>query len=105
MWVDRRKKYSITFKVDDYEKQIIEDIMKANNVSMGEAIRRALWVFRVLYSEDLKVKDALYDNVSIDAPLYEALKPLPELCHILGLEFKLWRKQRLNLQRGQKIVS
>lgn len=93
MWVDRRKRYPITFKVDDYELQIIQDIMKANDVSKGEAIRRALWVFRILYSDDLTVRDALYDTFDPDEPLHKALKPIPELSHHLGLEFKLWRRQ------------
>jgi hypothetical protein len=94
MWVDRRKKRTVAFKVDDYEMQIIQDIMKANNVSMGEAIRRALWVFRVLYADDLTVRDALYDSFDPDDSLHKALKPIPELSHFLGLEFKLWKKQK-----------
>jgi hypothetical protein len=93
MWADRRKRHTVVFKVDDYELQIIEDIMKANEVSKGEAIRRALWVFRILYADDLTVRDALAEPFDPDGPLHAALKPIPELSHHLGLEFKLWRKQ------------
>jgi len=93
VWLDRRKRHTITFKVDPYELQIIKDIAEANKVSIGEAIRRALWVFRILYSDDLLLKDALVSNLDLNKPLYCALKPIPELSHIIGLEFKLWKKQ------------
>jgi hypothetical protein len=67
--------------------------MKANQVSQGEAIRRALWVFRVLYADNLSVKDALAQPFDPYGPLHAALKPIPELSHHIGLEFELWRKQ------------
>lgn len=94
MWLDRRKRHSLTFKVDDIELQIVKDMSEALDVPKGEAIRRALWVYRILYSQDLTVKDALYETFDPDAPLSKALKPIPELSHLLGLEFKLWRKQQ-----------
>jgi len=100
LWADRRKRHTVTFKVDDYERQIIKDIAEAFGVSMGEAVRRALWVFRVLYDQNLLVKDALkpsvFEEENIgDKPLFEILKPVPELSAALGLELKLWRRQSL----------
>lgn len=94
MWVDRRKKYTVTFKVDEYEYEIINDIARAFNESKGEAIRRALWVSRVLYDPNLLVKDALY-MYDPNKPLCDVLKPIPELIHILGIEINLWRRQQI----------
>lgn len=99
MWLDRRKRHSVTFKVDDVEYQIIKDIAEAFGVPMGEAVRRALWVFRVLYAEDLTVRDALYDTFDPDAPLSKALKPIPELSHLLNLEIRTWRRQQIESEQ------
>lgn len=93
MWIDRRKKHTVTFKVDDYEMQIIRDIMESNDIQMGEAIRRALWVYRVLYANNLKFKDAIREDANLDEPLATALKSIPELSHIIGLELELWKRQ------------
>ena len=101
MWLDRRKRHSVSFKVDDIELQIIEDIAKELGVPRGEAIRRALWVYRILYSEDLTVRDALYDTFDPDGPLSKALKPIPELAYLLGIELKLWRKQQGEVSKGE----
>jgi hypothetical protein len=93
MWLDRRKRRSITFKVDDIEFQMIKDIAEALEVPLGEAVRRALWAFCILYDENLKVRDALKESFDVDAPLAHALKPVPELAHILGIELKIWKRQ------------
>jgi len=94
VWLDRRKRRSVTFKVDEIEYQIIQDIAEALDVPLGEAIRRAIWVFRILYDKDLTVRDALLDTFDPDGPLYKALKPIPELSYALGLELNLWRRQQ-----------
>jgi hypothetical protein len=73
---------------------MIKDIAEALEVSMGEAIRRALWAFCILYDPNLKARDALKENFDVDAPLAEVLKPIPELAYILGVELKIWRKQQ-----------
>jgi hypothetical protein len=46
-----------------------------------------------LYDENLKVRDALKESFDVDAPLAHALKPIPELAHILGIELKIWKRQ------------
>jgi hypothetical protein len=93
MWLDRRKRRSITFKVDDIEFQMVKDIAEALEVPIGEAVRRAIWAFVILYSDELKLKDALHETFDPEAPLAHALKPIPELAHILGIELKIWKKQ------------
>ena len=90
MWIDRRKRHSITFKVDSYELQIIKDIAEALGESRGEAVRRALWVFRILYDKDLLLKDAVKE-VDPNKALCDILKPIPELSAQLGLDIKIWR--------------
>jgi len=102
MWLDRRKRHRVTFKVDDIELQIIKDMAEALGVPKGEAIRRALWVYRILYSENLTVRDALYDTFDPDAPLSKALKPIPVLAHLLNLELRLWRKQQGGETEGKE---
>jgi len=92
MWADRRKRHTVTFKVDDYEMQIIEGIAKDIGDTKGEAIRRALWVYRILYSPRLILKDALKENFDLDKPLCENLKPIPVLTSILKLDLELWRE-------------
>lgn len=96
MFLDRRKKHSVTFKVDDVELQMIRDIAEALEVPLGEAVRRAIWAFCILYDDKLSVRDALHETFDPDAPLAHALKPIPELAHILEVELKLWRKQQGN---------
>jgi hypothetical protein len=102
VWIDRRKRHSITFKVDDIELQMIKDIAEALEVPIGEAVRRALWAFVILYDDNLKAKDALQEGVSADAPLAHVLKPIPELAHILGIELKIWRRQQGAVNYQQK---
>lgn len=92
--MDRRKKHSITFKVDEVELQMVKDIAAALEVPLGEAVRRAIWSFCILYDDKLTVREALHESFDPDAPLAHALKPIPELAYILGVEIRLWRKQQ-----------
>lgn len=90
MFADRRKQHTKTFKVDDYEKEIIEQIAKEINDKKGEAIRRSLWVYYVLYNPRLLLKHALKEDFDLEKPLYENLKPIPILAHTLKLDIELW---------------
>jgi len=98
MWLDRRKRHSITFKVDDVERLMVKDIADALEVPMGEAVRRALWAFVILYDDNLSARDALRESFDPDAPLAHAVRPIPELAHVLGIEIKLWRRQQNSKQ-------
>ena len=95
MWIDRRKRHSITVRLDEIELGIVKDIADALEVPLGEALRRAIWVFTILYDDNLKAKDALKENFDPNAPLADALRPIPELAHILRVELRIWRKQQL----------
>ena len=92
MWVDRRKKNTISLRLDDAELFIVDEIAEALNVDRSEAIRRCIWAYRVLFDPDLKLKNALIDDPDPEKPLYENLKPIPILAHIIGIELKIWRK-------------
>jgi hypothetical protein len=94
-WIDRRKRHRITFCVDDVELEIIKEMAEAFEVPVGEAIRRAIWAFYILYDPELKVKDALREGYDPEGPLADALKPIPELAYILGIELKIWRRQQM----------
>jgi hypothetical protein len=106
LWLDRRKRRTVTIKVDDTEYEIIKDIADALGVPLGEAVRRAIWVFRILYDKDLTLDDALIPSENNEylgnRPLSDVLKPIPELSALLGLELKIWRKQALQaMNRGE----
>lgn len=89
---DRRKKHIITVRLDEFELSMVEDMADQLGVDMSEAIRRSLYVYRVLYDRNLKVKDAIIPFPDPDQPLYEVLKPIPELAHKIGLELKMYRR-------------
>lgn len=93
----------MTVKLDDVELQMVKDISDALKVPLGEAVRRAIWTFCILYDDNLKAKDALVEGISINAPLAHVLKPIPELAHILGIEIKIWRKQQEEANCRQKL--
>lgn len=72
---------------------IVDDIARQLGVDRSEAIRRALYVYRVLYDENLTLKNALVPFPDPEMPLYKALKPIPVLAHIIGLELKMLRNK------------
>lgn len=90
MFANRRKHHTMTFKVDDYEREIIKDISTMINDKKGEAIRRALWIYYVLYNPRLLLKQALKEEFDLEKPLHENLKPIPILAHTLKLDIELW---------------
>lgn len=92
MWIDRRKKHTVPVRLDDLELAIISEIADALNIDRSEAIRRCIWTTRILFDPNLKLKDALIENPNPEAPLFENLKPIPELAYIIGIELKVIRK-------------
>jgi len=107
VWSERKKRHTVTLKVDDYEYEIIKDIAESFESTKGEAVRRALWVFRVLYDRNLRVKDALkpsaFEGDIGDKALFEILKPIPELSAVLGLELKRWRRESIEKARRRAL--
>lgn len=93
MWYDRRKKHSVTVKLDDIEYLMVKEIANALKVDKSEAIRRCIWATRILFDPDLKLKDALIDNPDFDAALIDNLKPIPELGYKIGIELKYLRRK------------
>ena len=85
MWADRRKKHMLCVRLDDLEELIVEEIAEALKVDKSEALRRTLWAFRILFDPELKLKDALVDDIDPDKPLFENLRPFPELAHRIGI--------------------
>ena len=101
MWGDRRKKHHLTLRLDDYEYAMVQDIASSLGVDQSEALRRALWIYRILYDNDLKLKDALVPYPDPDEPLWKALKPIPELAHIVGIELKMYRKNIVKVDKPE----
>ena len=100
-WIDRRKKHHLSIKLDDVEMFIVEDIANAINDSVSEAIRRSVWVYRILYDHDLKLKDALM-CLDPDKPLYECLAPIPVLAHKLGIDVEAWHKMNKKQKKRRR---
>jgi len=96
LWFDRRRKKTVTVRISWVEEMIINELMQIFNEPKSMVITRALWTVRILYDPNLKLKDAL-TTLNPETPLSEALKPIPELAHILGVELKIWRKQQREL--------
>lgn len=99
MWADRRKRYTLVTKLDSFENEMVREMAEALGGSKGEAVRRAIWVNYILFSPDLKLRDALKENLNPGGPFHKALRPIPELSHILGIDVKLWRRQ---LERSKR---
>ena len=94
-WLDRRKKYTITFRVTFEELLLLEQLRQLFNESRTMAIIRALWAIRILYDPNLKLKDAVKE-IDPDKPLGELLKPLPELASIINIHKSLWQGRVTN---------
>lgn len=92
MWIDRRKRHTICVRLDDVELGIVDEIASALGIDKSEAIRRTIWTTRILFDPNLRLRDALIDNPNPDAPLFENLKPIPELAYIIGIELNIIRK-------------
>lgn len=85
---------SVHFRITEREAREISDLSDKMEVSESEVWRRVLMTIRVIYDSDLSLLDALVLNNrtakihrllkrSDDIPLYEAIKPIPELIKIL----------------------
>jgi len=91
MWIDKRKKKTIAFKVNLYEEFLIESLKETFNCDTSEAIRRAIWSARILFDPTLKLKDIVKEK-DWEKPLCDIIKPFPELEHMVDLEYSLWKK-------------
>jgi len=91
MWMDKRKKETIAFKVNLYEKYLIESLREIFGCDTSEAIRRAIWSTRILFDPGLKLKDMVKEQ-DWEKPLCDLIKPFPELEHIVDLEYSLWKR-------------
>ncbi len=81
-----KRRNIVTIKVDDYELKAMDFYAKQLGASRAEFVRSLLFMMDTLYSEDLKLKNAVNPHkVTItkggNLKLYEALKPIPALMH------------------------
>lgn len=89
LWLDRTKKHTITFKVDDYENNLISTLAKASKCSKGEIVRRAIWTARVLYDDGLLLKEMVAKQ-DWNKPFADIVLPIPVLAHKINLDLQLW---------------
>lgn len=84
----------LTVRLDDSELVAVKKLAADLEVPVAEVWRRLLFTVRVLYDSDLMLGDALRVSQRTmrvhrllgkggDIPLYEAIKPIPELIKIL----------------------
>lgn len=90
MWIDRTKKHTISFKADDYEREIIRGLKETGKCSQAEVIRNALWTIRIVFDGDLKLKDIVKEQ-NWDKPLGDIILPIPVLANKIDLDLKLWK--------------
>ena len=88
-----RRRHNENFRVSDAELAEVERIAKQWGTPRSEVWRRLLMTVKVIYDEELTLRDALQVNKKTfklhkflekgDIPLYEAIRPVPELIRIL----------------------
>ncbi|NVM57020.1 MAG: hypothetical protein HWN51_02720 [Desulfobacterales bacterium] len=89
-----RRRNILTVRLDDSELVTVKKLANDLGVPVAEVWRRLLITVRVLYDSDLMLGDALRVSESTmgvhkllkkdgDIPLYDAIKPIPELIRIL----------------------
>ncbi|MEM2258035.1 MAG: hypothetical protein QXV39_07970 [Candidatus Caldarchaeum sp.] len=79
--------------MDEYDYTLLDQAAEEQKISKGELLRRALLTIRVLYDPDLTVGKAL-TTCDPDTPLCVALRPIPELAGLVGLDLKVWKSLR-----------
>ena len=79
------KNHVIPIRLDDIEYESITQLSKDINISKAEVIRRMFWTVRVLFSNNISLKELIKDVDKIDGslPLADALKNIPELIDII----------------------
>lgn len=89
-----RRRNILTVRLDDSELATVKKLANDLEVPVAEVWRRLLTTVRVLYDSDLMLGDALRVSESTmgvhkllekdgDIPMYDAIKPIPELIRIL----------------------
>ena len=75
------KNHTLTVRLSDVEFDGVEKASKELGVSKSEVVRRFYWTIRVLFSDDITLKEALlnHDDIDCDKPLSAALRNIPEL--------------------------
>ena len=91
MWIDSRKKKTIAIKVSEYDAYLIESLTEIFDCNVSEVIRRAIWTIRILFDPSMKLKDIVIEQ-DWNKILTDIIKPIPELAHIVDLEYSLWKK-------------
>lgn len=83
LYVNRNKIMTVRFS--DAEFEDIENASKELGVSKAEIIRRFYWTIRVLFSDDITIRDVIFDLDNIDGNkgFSTALRNIPELLNIM----------------------
>lgn len=89
MWIDRRKRFKVSAKLDSYEMAMLESMARSMDVSKGEMIRRAILTTRLLLDPDIPLKNMVKET-NWNKPLVDIIKPFPEIAAEIKLELQLW---------------
>ena len=79
------KHHAIPVRFDDIEYDNITQLSEDLGISKAEVVRRMFWTVRVLFSNQISLKEFVknVDDVDGDMPLADALKNMPELVDMM----------------------
>lgn len=79
------KNHIIPVRFDDIEYENITQLSEDIKISKAEVIRRMFWTVRVLFSNQISLKEFMknVDEIDGNLPLSDALKNIPELIDMM----------------------
>ena len=79
------KNHVIPIRLDDIEYDNITQLSKDIDISKAEVVRRMFWTVRVLFSNQISLKEFMknVDGIDGNLPLADALRNMPELIDMM----------------------
>jgi len=79
------KNHVIPIRLDDIEYDNITQLSKDIGISKAEVVRRMFWTVRVLFSNQISLKEFMknVDGIDENLPLADALRNIPELIDMM----------------------
>lgn len=79
------KDHVLNVRFDDIEYDNIKQLSEDISISKAEVVRRMFWTVRVLFSNQISLKEFVknVDDIDGNMPLSDALKNMPELVDMM----------------------
>lgn len=81
----------MSLMLDDYEFMLLDLLHKKTGKGKGEILRQSLWLARILFDPDLKLKDVVKE-IDPEGVFAELMLPIPVLSNKISLELQLWQQ-------------